>query len=192
MTKNRKIKDINSNKNQSYIKKFYAGLEVVEAKNDLHIQPSEADIQTAIPNDPKNCIFSRACQRMWGAKSVVFFGTVAYVDLLCSDGKRRVHRFVLDKDAREYVREFDVGNPLDPRGFTLHKPPASGTVAAKSKQQKKRRKRKALLKGETIIKMGAPRPVKKPRTMRISAFRNGTGMAQFPQVEVHEPRLSQA
>lgn len=167
------------------LKRYFENLEVVEASAPLHLQPQHCDIETAQRDDPTNCAFSRACQRMYGSRVVLFFGTVAYVDLLDENGEKKIHRFVIDRKAQEFIKAFDAGEDVRPGGFRLSPPPPSSTLdgcATRSKKLKARI-RSALLKGEAY----EPDPkfrnegMKHPNATRIRNFRTGTGMVHFPK-----------
>lgn len=159
----------------AFLKRWFEGLEVVEAEKELRIQPNAEDVKTAIRGDPRNCVFSRACQRMWGSRLVAFFGTVAYVDLLDGAGKRRVERFMISANGSKELRAWDEGKRFTPKGFLLLPPPPSNTLAGKAKH------REALLKGESTGHKGstASRPVRPISLLRLTAFRNGVGMVHF-------------
>ena len=88
------------------VRRWFEGLEVIEATEMLRIQPNEDDIVDAIASNAELCVFSRACKRQWNATKVMFFGTVAYIDLLDYEGKRHVERFTIPKKARAYILEF--------------------------------------------------------------------------------------
>ena len=160
------------------LRRWFGNLEVIEAKAELRVQPNEEDIKNAIPNDPKNCVFSRACQRMWSSTAVVFFGTIAYVDLLDKNGVRHVERFTISSEGKRFIRAFDAKKPIRPKGFVLLPPTASTTIEARNARSKKDRRR-AVLKGKSTGS-NARRPKRKPTGIRLSVFRNGTGMVQFP------------
>lgn len=165
------------------LKKWFGELEVIEAKKGIRIQPNESDIKNAVRNDPMKCVFSKACQRMWSAKTVVFFGTVAYVDLLDKNGVRHVERFMISSAGQKFIKAFDRGQKLSLKGFWLNAPTKSQTAKERTKNSKQTSKarRKAILLGKTIVK-GKLRPKRRPSQMRLSTFfRNGMGMAQFPQ-----------
>lgn len=164
------------------LKRWFGELEVVEAKKELRVQPNDLDIASAIQGDPRNCVFSRACQRQWGSTFVVFFGTVAYLDLLGPDGVRRIERFVLSRAAKRFIKAFDAGETMDPRGFSLL-PPSRSQTADEITRQTSRRKHEAILKGKSTV-TGAARPKREPTGLRLSAFfRGGMGMVQFPSVQ---------
>jgi hypothetical protein len=163
------------------IGKWFGDLEVVEAEKELRIQPNMADIKSAVKDDPLNCVFSRTCQRMWGSSAVVFFGTVAYVDLLDKNGDRRLERFNISSAGQRLIRSFDAGDDIKESGFTLLPPSKRQTAASLRKAQAalKKKTRDAILKGSSVPE-SAPRPRREPSIARLSKFRNGTGMAQFP------------
>jgi hypothetical protein len=176
---------LRSSKRDSELRKVFGEYEVVDATTALHIQPQQCDIDAAVRGDPCNCAFSRACQRMYGSKFVLFFSHVAYVDLLDEGGARKIFRFRIEKAAREFIKAFDAGEEVTSGGFRLSPPPPSYTLEglAKQGQRDKARRREALLKGETY----EPDPrfrnagVKSPGAERLRNFRHGTGMVHFPK-----------
>lgn len=107
------------------VKEWFGGLPVVEAKHELRIQPSAADLARSIRNDAQRCVFSQCARRMWGASKVVFFGSMAYVDLLDERGNRRVERFRIGYAGRRLIKDFDMGKKVKLSGFLL-KPPSEG------------------------------------------------------------------
>jgi hypothetical protein len=90
------------------LKEFFGDMSVSDAKADLHIQPNEEDIRTAVPGDPQNCAFSRACQRMYGSKGALFLGRSAYVDLLDEQGRSVVRRHILSRTAQDFIDNIDA------------------------------------------------------------------------------------
>ena len=76
---------------------FFGDLPVVEAKANLQVQPIAEDIENAVPGDPQNCAFAKACKRMYGSKGVLFFSTVAYIDLLDGKGRRVAMRHTISE-----------------------------------------------------------------------------------------------
>lgn len=163
------------------VERWFDNMPVVEAKRELRIQPNKGDIKGAVPNDPHNCVFSKACARMWNSHAVLFFGTVAYVDLLSPNGQRRVERFLISEAGQKFIREVDAGKSVVPGGFVLLPPTRSTLVAARNKSS--RDKRKALLKGSAVVKKRKNKGkahYRKPSFARVSAARSGRGMVQFP------------
>jgi hypothetical protein len=166
------------------LKRVFGDLEVVEATAALHIQPQRVDIETAERDDPANCAFSRACQRMYDSHVVLFFGTVAYVDLPDPKGVRQIHRFRIERPAQEFIKAFDAGDDVKPGGFRLtpHAPSSTQNGIRKAQKARKDRIRAALLKGEAH----EPDPrfrndgMQRPSAKRFRNFRNGAGMVHFP------------
>lgn len=184
--KPKKYSDPHSNTNQNLIRRWFGDLEVIEAKADLIIQPADIDIKNAVPNDPRNCILSRCGQRMYGSTLILFLGTLAYIDLLCEDGVRRVHRFTYSRAIRNFIDDFDAGKPLPPKGFTLKAPSPSNTLDGA--RARKKRRREALLKGEAMPSRenNTSGPTKEPRVARLNTLRrhlaegrNGKSMIHF-------------
>ena len=129
--------------------------------------------------DPTQCAFSRACQRMWESSIVVFFSTVAYVDLLSDEGTRRVERFIISKGAQDFIRAFDDGEHVNPKGFVLSAPRPSQTVDRQTQAQSDHKER--ILKGTISGERGPQDP---PRAYtwtnrRASFYRHGAGMVHF-------------
>lgn len=187
MTK--KIIPTKDSRQMQTVHKYFEGMEVIEATANLYIQPLQEDIDSGVPEDPRNCLFSRACQRMYNSRTVLFYGTIAYVDLMCEDGIRRVHRFQIGFQAQRYLRTFDDRRELSLKGFYLRAPTPSevlSVVRKRSAEQhaRNKQKRKALMKGETIVKNGTPKKRPAPKVGRLSILRNGTGMAQFPPSKI--------
>ena len=167
------------------LKRWFGELEVVEAKKELRVQPNEEDIISAVKNDPRQCVFSRACQRMWSSTAVVFFRTVAYVDLLDSAGKRRLERFSISSAGQRMIRDFDAGKKIDPKGFVLLPPSASATTdrVLQYGKESKERKRQALMLGKSTSLSDNSKyhsKKRKPSLGRLSMMRNGGGMVHFP------------
>jgi hypothetical protein len=101
-------------------KVFGKGLEYVEAKIVLRLQPIASDAKGAVKYDPCNCVFARCATRMYQSTAAVFWKTSAYIDLIDEDGVRRVHRFRVSRKVYEEIVAFDHGKPLKlGQAFTL-------------------------------------------------------------------------
>ena len=111
------------------LQKYFGDLPIVEAKKELRIQPNAKDIKAAVRGDAEQCVFSRACKRMWNSERVAFFGTKAYVELLDKNGNKRIERFVISNEGRKMIKDFDKGKKIDPAGFVLKPPSPSNTAA---------------------------------------------------------------
>ena len=190
MTVSKKRKNVLSPE-RIILKKYFGDLKVIEAKHGLRIQPNESDIKNAVRGDARNCVFSKACQRMWSSIAVVFFGTVAYVDLLDKKGVRNVERFNISSEGQRFINAVDTAKTkaqvkkliLELKSFWLLAPTKSQTAKYCTERAKKShaKRRKAILLGQTIVK-GRSHTKRKPSAMRLSNFyRDGRGMAQFPR-----------
>lgn len=165
------------------LKRWFGDLEVVEASRDLHVQPKEEDAINGIRKDPSQCMFSKACQRMYDSTVVLFFGTVAYVDLLDEDGIRRVNRFMIDSPAQAVINAYDKGKKVNGAGFKLRAPRETETVDNKNQRNKERREsilkgeRPRLLSGRKEKSQSSPNPW----PARMDFFRNGSGRVHFSE-----------
>jgi hypothetical protein len=134
------------------IQRIWGDVPVVDAKKDLRVVVQPCDVGDAKVKDPGHCVFARACRRSFGSTKVLFFRQVAYVELPCNDGTKRVERFLLTHAMRELIATFDRGQPVLPEGgFELKAPNPSHTLAG-MKADKVRRKatvREAMLRGES-------------------------------------------
>ncbi len=105
--------------------RMFDGIQVVDAKKELRVFVNAKDISTAIRKDPAHCAFSNACRRLYGTHSVVFFRTVAYVELPDGKGSTRIERFSLRKITRKLIIKFDRTGKASPDGYSLL-PPSKG------------------------------------------------------------------
>jgi hypothetical protein len=142
------------------IKRLWGDIEVVDAKNNLRVFIRPEDVVSATPKDPGCCVFAQACKRQFSATKVLFWRTIAYVELPGEDGTPRVERFELSPEMRQLIENFDKGIPvLNVAGFELKKPKRSQTLNFKAKKQKqyqeKRKKRTSALLNGTFVKRGS-------------------------------------
>jgi hypothetical protein len=164
---------------QQVLRKTFDGMPIVDANADFTLVVRTADIKGAKRKDFSKCILARACARQVGATKVAFMRMFAYLELPDPKGKKRLVRFLLDKDAAAIVAAFDRGKSV--RGevtVTLRAPHPSQTLEAGRQNSKLRaeRQRQALLKGEVIEKnMSNARYASKAKFNRLFV-RNGTGM----------------
>jgi len=146
-------------------KAFGPDIEIVDATSPLRVQPNQEDIRSAIAGDPMNCVLSRACQRSFGSKAVLFLGTVAYVDLLDEDGNRRLERFRIDGPGSRYIKAVDSFEPVSPRGFTLTPQPVSSQRKAMRRYHKKYKKAEAEAKARGVTLGDGTRRKRRPPTV---------------------------
>jgi hypothetical protein len=174
------------------IKRHWGDLEVIDARKDLRVFIQPEDVRSATVKDPGCCVFAQACKRQFAASKVLFWRRVAYVELPGPDGKRRVERFILSREMRDLIENFDRGNPVaDVAGFELKKPPPAETLAGKICKNRvwKEKRRKALLKGTALgsrrstpgAKKGSQGDGKysKPALVVDLEVRDGKGRVQF-------------
>jgi hypothetical protein len=132
------------------IRRVWGDLDVVDAKSDLRVFILPEDVAKATPKDPAACVFAQACRRTFGAKKVLFFRTVAYVELPDDHGKRRVERFIMNSSMRDLIDRWDRGKDIIPDGgFLLRAPSRANTFDAERvrKQQEKARAHQRSLDG---------------------------------------------
>lgn len=185
------------------INRLWGDVPVVDATNDLRVFMCEDDIKGAMQKDPAHCVFARACQRSFGSSKVLFFRSVAYVELPKEDGSIRVERFQMGDSMRSMIEAFDRGEKIIPQaGFLLKAPRPSDrldAVAAHSKSCRKRKKARLLgekvedsdesaeriQKEEEGIGRGKGRYRDKPLVIDL-AVRNGTGSVHFTSKTVKD------
>lgn len=138
------------------IKVEFGGLEVVDAREPLRIQPMECDVHGATVKDPTNCVFARAARRQYGALKVLFWKSTAYVDLVSEDGVRRVHRYLVSAPMYELLAAFDRGEPIEQGRAFILKPPSPVNrlphLRARARERKKTEKGKLSARASAVRK----------------------------------------
>ena len=164
-------------KTHKEIVRLWGDLEVVDADRDLRVFVRPSDVTSARAKDPGNCVFAKACQRQFDASKVLFFKSVAYVDLPGDDGVRRVERFEMPPAMRALVESFDRGRPVrDVAGFELRKPRPSQRFSKKQFPLATRRK------PGSDVETGAKKrkTTRKRRSLKVDlSVRNGMGRCHF-------------
>lgn len=167
------------------IRRVWGDVEVVDAKKDLRVFVQPEDVTKATKRHPGCCVFAQACKRQFSATKVLFWRSVAYVELPGPGGRRRVERFILSSDMRDLIENFDKGNDVATlAGFELKAPGPSRTFEGGAARHRRRRelKRKALIKGisngEKRGNQGEGR-FSKPAIVVDLEVRNGSGRVQF-------------
>lgn len=158
------------------VERYFGDLPVVDAKAPLRIFPNKRDISKAKPKNPAHCVFAESCRRMYGATKIMFLRTTAFIDLPDRNGKRKVNRFVLQKDVRQQIAKFDRTRKADPGGYELSPPSPGMTLDAKLSYTRRRmaKIRKGLHK---VVPRGNSRNTR-PLTGTLQV-RDGRGDAQF-------------
>jgi hypothetical protein len=167
------------------IKRVWGDIEVVDAEKDLRVFVQPEDVKQATKKDPGCCVFAQACKRQFAATKVMFWRSVAYVELPGPSGKRRVERFILSSEMRDLIEDFDKGNEVATlAGFELKAPVGSRTFEGNAARHRRTRalKRKALIKG---VRKGNKRGrqgegrYSKPSIVVDLEVRNGAGRVHF-------------
>lgn len=131
MKKNHSYRRSVSDRGADAIERLWGGMPVRDARKDLRIVPTRADVRTAKRGDPEQCVFSQACRRQFGSSQVMFLRGVAYIDLPQEDGSRVVERFLVPPAMRELIVNFDKGSSVPVAGFMLNRPSRCMTLHGK-------------------------------------------------------------
>jgi hypothetical protein len=115
------------------LKRTFKGMPVKEARANILLQPSVADIKGATQESPTNCAFARFIKRTYDTPTVYVFKTRCFIQTLDETGAPMLERFVVRTYAREYVIKFDGGQKVDPGGFVLYAPKPSQTLKYKER-----------------------------------------------------------
>ncbi len=171
-------------KDKSATGRFWEELPIVEATHELRVFVEEQDINGAKVKDWGNCVFARACARLFGSRRVAFFRYVAYVELPQEDGSRVAERFYLTKAVSEQIRLFDKTHTAPPGGFLLLPPKPSHKLAQKDEYRKRHDK--------AVINGTAQRHKKHYRNPLELDWRSGSGMVHFKAKKKGVPQISAA
>lgn len=175
---------------------YGANRKVVDAIADLRVFANREDIDGADRNNICECVFARACRRLFGSTAVVFFLNVAYVDLPDEDGTHRINRFMLSAAMRRRIVEFDKTGVAHPGGFILRAPSKSQRLdkirerdhtrrsrpGERAKDAAKRR-RYAKRRRAVIVGQLQDYSINKKPAGTVGYVRNGSGMAHFVTVK---------
>jgi len=165
------------------IKRLWGDIEVVDAKEDLRVFIQPQDFLGAVRKDPKCCAFAKACQRQFASTKVMFFLSVAYMDLPYKNGKRRVERFTLPPDMRELIENFDKKKPVDDfAGFKLKATRPSCTFEKQAARARERHQRIAIngtaIATKRVGNKGKGKYSRPPLVIDLEV-RNGSGRVAF-------------
>lgn len=158
--------------NSKILKRVFGGLPVVDAKRELRVFVAKYDIKPAKRKDPTNCVFAKACRRLYGSRIVAFFRTVVYMELPDNKGNLRIERFRPSRPTERSIARFDRTGKADPAGYHLL-PPSPGKTM--DHQLEIARKYQAATKHGTPASKKGTGPKKKI----IAEVRNGKGLVKF-------------
>jgi hypothetical protein len=100
------------------------GIEIIDAKIPLRLQPIRLDCIGAEPKNPLNCVLVHTANRMFGSKAVLFFKSTAWIDLISpEDNVRRVERFLVTPSGFQHILNLDSGKPFKEGTAIILKPP---------------------------------------------------------------------
>ncbi|CEF48270.1 unnamed protein product [uncultured bacterium] len=121
------------------IRRIWGDMPVLDATTNLRVFILPEDVQAASPKDPADCVFARACRRTFHATKVLFFRSVAYVELPDGNGVHRVERFIIGESMRGLIQAFDRGEKVIPEaGFVLKAPTPGETLNSELKRRRER------------------------------------------------------
>ena len=180
-----------SEKMENIVKSVWGRKIIVDAKENLRVFILPEDLENATRKDPACCIFAQACKRSFHATKVLFFRTVAYVELPFQDGETRIERFILPKPMRDLIADFDKGRTDIPSaGFLLKSPTVAQSLDAERTRSKEQRERDQLL-GKRRMKKGNGGNRSNPDPKEFAfQVRNGTGAVHFKQMRDDEDEHS--
>jgi len=169
------------NKLKEALNREWEDLPVVDAEEPLRVTIVESDIVTGKRKSPGCCAFANACRRSFGSSKVLFYRSVAYVEMADENGDRRVERFTLNGAAKAFVADFDKGKQVSTGGFTLNVARPSERLQSLSKKARSKRahsKRKSL--AVKTVKSGKK---VKPVVTATSLVRTGKGAVHFAKIK---------
>lgn len=174
------------------LRREWGDVPVIDAMKDLRVFVMPEDVAAATRKDPGFCVFAQACRRSYGSTKVMFWRTVAYVELPNAEGGIRVERFMLGDGVQALIRRFDEGKGVIPKaGFVLHAPPRGRKLdharRAKSKRVKALRERRKILGLAAVPRDTAFRDKKVVLDM---AVRSGVGAVHFSRAVDEEEMVS--
>ncbi len=159
-------------KNAKLLKRIFGGLPVVDAKRELRVFAGAKDIKSAKRKDPTNCVWAKACRRLYGSRTVAFFRTVAYIELRDPKGNPRIERFTLSKPTGRSIVRFDKTGKAAPAGYHLL-PPSPGRTMDRNLERG--REYQALTRHRTpAAKRGTG-----TKKRIVAEVRNGKGLVKF-------------
>jgi len=167
------------------IRRHWGDVEVVDAEKNLRVFIQPEDVRSATQKDPGCCVFAQACKRQFAATKVLFWRSVAFVELPGPKGGRRVERFELSPQMRDLIDNFDRGNKVQElAGFELKRPRPSQTfegMARRKREAHARRKQALILGTRQSTKKGRQGEGRYSKPVRVVDLevRNGTGRVQF-------------
>lgn len=139
----------------------WAGLELIDSKEDLLITILPCDWKVSNPKDPTSCLIANAGIREYGAQHAVVLKGKAYIDLPHPNNPtaRAVTRLMVSPKARATLDFYDTTEgkiPVDPKPILLHRPCESQKIGAvrsyvKIAKEKKKKEKVAFEEAKTKV-----------------------------------------
>jgi hypothetical protein len=130
------------------IRRLWGKTEVVDALEPLRVIVEPCDVASAARTDPAHCVFANACRRLFRSSKVLFWRTVAYVELPDENGKKRVERFVMGETMRQVIASFDRGEGVLPEAGFILRPPTSRETLERKREKGARSEARMKARGE--------------------------------------------
>lgn len=167
------------------------GMPVRDATQSILVQPTKEDIAQGVKGDPEQCAFAQCVKRMLKTSVVFIYHTVAYVEVLGSDGKPVLERYMIRDGTKEYLEDYDAAETIQPAGFSLKSPNYSQTLDYKAALRRQYRRNGSSDRWEENRKKRKGKKATHKRIVAkktIGSFRDGTGCVRF--IGMAEGRLS--
>jgi hypothetical protein len=122
------------------LNRMFKGMPVRDATGNMLISVVPADEVGAKPRDATDCVYAKACKRMYDSSAVLFFKRVVYVDLPEEDGTRVVRRFFASSKMTNAITEYDKTGTFKAGTYLLTAPGKGRSLEAHRKSSHRRRK----------------------------------------------------
>lgn len=158
---------------------------VIDGKFSFLIQPTKEDIKNGVPGDHTECMYARACRRLYNCELVWITRTLAYLELNNKKGEPELRRFILKDPARSQVKGFDKGEVDTPEAVIFAEPKGAFSLDAKRETEARRRVRSKSKKKSAYIKGESKGGENSHRLEPLaSALRNpASGMFHFNKID---------
>lgn len=170
------------------IRRLWGDIDVIDSAKDLRLMIVPSDVASAKRKDPGACVFAQACKRSFGSSKVLFFRSVAYVEIPDSAGRLRIERFIMPPPMRAMIEAFDKGEATLPKaGFILKAPSYARRLDNERKRKQASRRKRLMLLGHSETEEYKIRKGKQgigkyesPAIAVDLSVRSGVGAVHFP------------
>ena len=143
MSKTYRATDIDRIEVQQHLQRLWGNCLVRDAKTAFKLFVRQEDIDAATPKQPGGCVFARCFNRVCGTGKVLFFRTVAYLEMPDETGEPVIERYSLPASMSKLIADFDKNGGKNLKagtGFTLRPPNKTHRLNYLRKKTRKRRK----------------------------------------------------